>query len=66
MEYYYIPRPLARAQSLPFSLLRIMFQIFLFSRKRLIDLENELTFAAGRVGGRDITRVWNGHVHTAM
>ena len=43
-----------------------MFQIFLFSRKRLIDLENKLTFAPGRVGGRDINGVWNGHVHTAM
>ena len=43
-----------------------MFQNFLFPRKRLIDLENELMFAVGRVGRRDMYGVWNGHGHTAM
>ena len=43
-----------------------MIQMNLQSRKRLTDLENELTVARQKGGRRDSYRVWDGHVHTAV
>ena len=41
-----------------------MIQMNLQNRKRLIDLEKELTVAGGMMRGRDNYRVWHGHVNT--
>ena len=46
-----------------------MIQMNVQNRRRLTDLENELTVAGGqgpRMGRRDSWGVWDGHIHTAI
>ena len=40
--------------------------MFRFGRNRLTDLENELTVARGKAGGKDSQGAWNGHIDSAI